>query len=55
MDELQIIQLYETGFNSVLEYLVDQRLLTYGELHGLNGHQLYESRKGKTTCDARDI
>ena len=52
MDELQIIQLYETGFNSVLEYLLDQHLLVYGELHELNGHKFYGSRKEKTTYDA---
>ena len=36
----------------MLKYLLGCRLMGHSEDHGLNGHQLYGSRKGKSTYDA---
>ena len=50
--ELRIVQLYKADFNTMLEHLMGKRLMGHSELHGLNGNQLYGSRKGKSTYDA---
>ena len=52
INKLRIVQLYEADFNSLLKYLLGRRLMVHSEKHGLNGHQLYGSRKGRTTYDA---
>ena len=51
INKLRIVQLYEADFNSLLKHLLGRRLMDHSEQHGLNGHQLYGSRKGRTTYD----
>ena len=51
INKLHIVQLYEADFNTMLKLLLGKRLMKYGKDHGLNGHQLYGSRKGKSTYD----
>ena len=46
------MQLYKADFNTMLKYLLGQRLMWYSEEHGINGHQLFGSRKDKYTYDA---
>ena len=36
----------------MLKFLLGYRLIKHGEHHGINGHQLYGSRKGKYSYDA---
>ena len=52
INKLHIVQLYEADFNTILKTLLGRQLMRHGEAHGLNGHQLYRSRKGKSTYDA---
>ena len=52
VNKLRIVQLYEADFNTMLKFIVGRRLMHHSEKHGLNGHQLYGSRKGKSTYDA---
>ena len=50
--KLCIIQLFEADFNSVLKFLLGRKLMAHSELHGINSHQLYGSRKGKSAIEA---
>ena len=50
--KLRIVQLYEADFNTMLKYLLGYRLMQHIEKHGINGNQLYGSRKGKCPYDA---
>ena len=50
--KLRIVQLYEAEFNTILKQLLGRRLMWHSEVHGINGHQLFGSRKGKSTYDA---
>ena len=50
--KLRIVQLYEADFNTMLKYLLGYRLMQYSEKHGINGNQLYGSRKVKYPYDA---
>ena len=50
--KLRIVQLYEADFNTMLKCIMGRRRMRHSEKHGLNGHQLYGSRKGKSTYDA---
>ena len=52
VNKLWIVQLYKADFNSLLKHLLGRQLMEYSERHGINGHQLYGSRKGRTTYDA---
>ena len=52
VNKLRIVQLYEADFNTMLKFIIGRRLMQYGEKHGLNGHQLYGSCKGRSTYDA---
>ena len=49
---MRIVQLYEVDFNSMLKLMLGKRLMSHGDMHGLNGRQLYGSRKGKAINDA---
>ena len=51
INKLRIVQLYEADLNTMLKILLGRQLMKHGETHGLNGHQLYGSRKGKSTYD----
>jgi hypothetical protein len=50
--KLRIMQLYEADFNTMLKLMLGRRLMGHSEKYGLNGHQLYGSRKGKSTYEA---
>ena len=50
--KLRIVQLYEADFNTMLKFLLGYKLMKHCEKHGINGHQLYGSRKGKCAYDA---
>ena len=41
----RIVQLYEADFNTMLKHMIGRRLMKNSEEHGINGHQLYGSRK----------
>ena len=50
--KLRIVQLYEADFNTMLKFLLGYKLMGHSEKHGINGHQLYGSRKGKCPYNA---
>ena len=50
--KLRIVQLYEADFNTMLKFLLGFSLMKHSEYHGINGHQLYGSWKGKCPHDA---
>ena len=50
--KLRIVQLYEADFNTMLKFLLGYRLMKHSVHYGINGHQLYGSRKGKCPYDA---
>ena len=52
INKLRIVQPYEANFNSYLKNIIGRRLMEHSERHGLNEHQLYGSRKGRTTYNA---
>ena len=52
VNKLRIVQLYEENFNTMLKVLLSERLMQHSEEHNLNGHQIYGSRKVKSTYDA---
>ena len=52
VNKLRIVQLYEADFNTMLKNLMGRRLIRHSEEYGINGYQLYGSRKGKSTYDA---
>ena len=52
INKLRFVQLHEADFNTLLNILLGRQLMKHGDAHGLNGHQLYGSRKGKFTYDA---
>ena len=52
VNKLQIIQLYKADFNTMLKKLLDMRLMEHINKHGLNGHLLFGSMRGKSTYDA---
>ena len=52
INKLGIVLIYEADFNTMLNIMMGRRLMKHEEEHGLNGHQLYGSRKGKSTYGA---
>ena len=50
--KLRIVQLYEADFNTMLKHLMGKILMAHSEIYGLNGNQLYKSRKGCLTYEA---
>ena len=50
--KLRIIQLYEADLITMLKHLLERRIMWNSEEHGVNGHQLFGSRKDKSTYDA---
>ena len=52
VNKLRILQLYEADFNTTMKLMRGKRLMGHSEKHGLNGNQLYGSRKGKSTYEA---
>ena len=50
--KLRIVQLFEADFNSALKFLMGRRLMKHSEKNGINSHQLYGSRKGKSSIEA---
>lgn len=50
--KLQIVQLYDADFDTMLKYLLGYKLMQHSEKHDVNGHQLYGSKKGKCPYDA---
>ena len=51
-DQTRIIQLYEADFNTTLKFLLVYRSMKHGKYHGISGHRLYGSRKGKCSYHA---
>ena len=51
INKLRIVQLYEADFKSYLKHVLGRILMEHNERHRLNGHQLYGSRRGRTTYD----
>ena len=52
VNKLQIVQLYEVYFNTMLKHLMGRRLMVYSEEHSINGHQLFVFRNGRSMYDA---
>ena len=52
INKLRTAQLYEADFNTTMKQMLGSRLMWHSKNHGLNGYQLYESRKGRSTYDA---
>ena len=50
--KLRIVQLDEVDFNIMSKKILVRRLVWHSGVHGINGHQLFESRKGKSTYDS---
>ena len=49
--KLHIVQLYKADFNTMLKRMLRKRIMHHSEVHNINGHQLFGSRKGKSTYD----
>lgn len=46
VNKLQIVQVYEANFNTMLKHLLGRRLMKHGEEHCLNGHYCMSPGKG---------
>ena len=49
--KLRIVQLFEADFNTALKFLMGRRLMRHSEINEINSHQLYGSRKGKSSIE----